>query len=175
MTKRAPRKHAARAAEEAFTLPAPSWDRDEGTADAFAGRSDARQSEAFTPDETGESVAANHLTALVERIERLEEDRREIAGDIKARSGSQPPSPRAIATSGPPLSPRVFDSGSASRLGTRWTGTPVRSGSCRRATALTLFRLPARSPRSSRAVATIIRSSSSPTSRGGPAALACSA
>lgn len=43
--------------------------------------------EAFTPEETGEAaaktVAAGQLRAFIERIERLEEEKATIAGDIK--------------------------------------------------------------------------------------------
>ena len=41
------------------------------------------QSEAFTEDETGQTIAANQLRALIERIERLEEEKKTIADDIK--------------------------------------------------------------------------------------------
>jgi uncharacterized protein (UPF0335 family) len=48
---------------------------------------DERQAEAFQPDETGESaahaVAREQLRSLVERIERLEEEKKTIAEDIK--------------------------------------------------------------------------------------------
>ncbi|MFC3642317.1 DUF2312 domain-containing protein [Aquibium oceanicum] len=58
---------------------------------AFPGRrqapADERQVEAFTPQERGEdkaqTVAAGQLRAFVERIERLEEEKRTIADDIK--------------------------------------------------------------------------------------------
>jgi uncharacterized protein (UPF0335 family) len=49
----------------------------------FPGRQNIRQREAFTPKETGETIAAGQLRALVERIERLDEDRKEISEDIK--------------------------------------------------------------------------------------------
>jgi uncharacterized protein (UPF0335 family) len=39
--------------------------------------------EMFTPDETGQTVAAGHLRSFIERIERLEEERKTIAEDIK--------------------------------------------------------------------------------------------
>jgi uncharacterized protein (UPF0335 family) len=42
-----------------------------------------KQAEAFTPEETGESIAANQLKSLVKRIERLEEEKKTIAEDIK--------------------------------------------------------------------------------------------
>lgn len=42
-----------------------------------------KQEEAFTPDETGQTVAAGQLRAFIERIERLEEEKRTIADDIK--------------------------------------------------------------------------------------------
>jgi len=45
------------------------------------------QTEAFSPDETGqtytESVAADQLKAFIERIERLEDEKAGISGDIK--------------------------------------------------------------------------------------------
>jgi uncharacterized protein (UPF0335 family) len=44
---------------------------------------DAGQTEAFTPAESGAFVAAGQLRAFVERIERLEEDKKTIAEDIK--------------------------------------------------------------------------------------------
>ena len=48
---------------------------------------DERQSEAFPPEETGESaaiaVARDQLRSLVERIERLDEEKKTIADDIK--------------------------------------------------------------------------------------------
>lgn len=48
---------------------------------------DPRQAEAFPPDETGETatqeVAASHLKALIERIERLEEEKKALQDDIK--------------------------------------------------------------------------------------------
>jgi uncharacterized protein (UPF0335 family) len=44
---------------------------------------DDGQIEAFTPDETGQTFAAGELRAFVERIERLEEDKKTIAEDIK--------------------------------------------------------------------------------------------
>jgi uncharacterized protein (UPF0335 family) len=50
---------------------------------AFAGRTDSRQAEAFTPAETGETIAAGQLKSIVERIERLEADKKEIAEDVK--------------------------------------------------------------------------------------------
>lgn len=49
--------------------------------------SDKRQMEAFTPKQTGQSdahgVARDQLRAYVERIERLEEEKKTIAEDIK--------------------------------------------------------------------------------------------
>ena len=46
-----------------------------------------RQAEAFSEDETGEAtantVAADQLRAFIERVERLEEDKKAIAEDIK--------------------------------------------------------------------------------------------
>jgi uncharacterized protein (UPF0335 family) len=44
---------------------------------------DAGQTEAFTPAESGAVVAAGQLRAFVERIERLEEDKKTVAEDIK--------------------------------------------------------------------------------------------
>lgn len=48
---------------------------------------DERQTEAFSADETGEAqafgVARDQLRSLVERIERLEEEKKSIADDIK--------------------------------------------------------------------------------------------
>lgn len=44
---------------------------------------DEGQTEAFTEEETGQTVAAGQLRAFVERIERLEEDKATIAEDIK--------------------------------------------------------------------------------------------
>lgn len=48
---------------------------------------DSRQQEAFTPTEYGkdkyESVAADQLKAFIERIERLEEEKAGVAGDIR--------------------------------------------------------------------------------------------
>jgi uncharacterized protein (UPF0335 family) len=41
------------------------------------------QSEAFTEEETGQTVAAGQLRALIERIERLEEEKKTIGQDIK--------------------------------------------------------------------------------------------
>jgi uncharacterized protein (UPF0335 family) len=41
------------------------------------------QSEAFTEEETGQTVAAGQLRALIERIERLEEEKKTIGEDIK--------------------------------------------------------------------------------------------
>jgi len=50
-------------------------------------RHSERQSEAFTPTEYGrdkyESVAADQLKAFIERIERLEEEKAGVAGDIR--------------------------------------------------------------------------------------------
>ena len=43
----------------------------------------AAQAEAFTPAETGQTVAAGHLRAFIERIERLDEEKKTIADDIK--------------------------------------------------------------------------------------------
>lgn len=37
----------------------------------------------FSADETGQTVAAGQLRAFIERIERLEEDKKTIADDIK--------------------------------------------------------------------------------------------
>lgn len=44
---------------------------------------DTEQAEAFTPAETGQTVAAGQLRAFIERIERLEEEKKTIADDIK--------------------------------------------------------------------------------------------
>jgi uncharacterized protein (UPF0335 family) len=41
------------------------------------------QSEAFTEEETGQTVAAGQLRALIERIERLEEEKKTIGQDVK--------------------------------------------------------------------------------------------
>lgn len=41
------------------------------------------QSEAFTPQEDGRTVAAGQLRAFIERIERLEEEKKTISDDIK--------------------------------------------------------------------------------------------
>lgn len=41
------------------------------------------QKEAFSEKETGESIAADQLKAFIERIERLEEEKAGVAGDIK--------------------------------------------------------------------------------------------
>ena len=54
---------------------------------AVKGERDTDTLEAFSPDETGEAasqtVAAGQLRALIERIERLEEEKATIADDIK--------------------------------------------------------------------------------------------
>lgn len=50
---------------------------------AMNDKADENQREAFTPDETGQTVAAGQLRAFVERIERLEEDKKTIGEDIK--------------------------------------------------------------------------------------------
>ena len=50
---------------------------------AMGDKSDDRQAEAFSPEETGQTVAAGQLRAFIERIERLEEDKQAIADDIK--------------------------------------------------------------------------------------------
>jgi uncharacterized protein (UPF0335 family) len=49
----------------------------------FNGRRDERQAEAFTQEETGEGVAAEELKQFIERIERLEEEKKAIADDCK--------------------------------------------------------------------------------------------
>lgn len=53
---------------------------------ALKGR-DSRQAEAFPPSETGEAdiqaVAAGQLKAIIERIERLEEEKKALQDDIK--------------------------------------------------------------------------------------------
>lgn len=41
------------------------------------------QTEAFTEEETGQTVAAGQLRAIIERIERLEEEKKTLADDIK--------------------------------------------------------------------------------------------
>lgn len=41
------------------------------------------QAEAFTSEETGQTVAAGQLRAFIERIERLDEEKQTIADDIK--------------------------------------------------------------------------------------------
>lgn len=41
------------------------------------------QAEAFTPAETGETLAAGQIKSLVQRIERLEEEKKTILDDIK--------------------------------------------------------------------------------------------
>ncbi len=50
-------------------------------------KKDSRQTEAFTDEETGkakvENVAAAELRSLIERIERLEEEKADISSDIK--------------------------------------------------------------------------------------------
>lgn len=56
---------------------------DNETQGAFAGRMDARQAEAFSPVETGEGIAADELKQFIGRIERLEEEKATIGGDIK--------------------------------------------------------------------------------------------
>ena len=43
----------------------------------------SEQREAFTEDETGQTVAAGHLRSFIERIERLTEEKQTIADDIK--------------------------------------------------------------------------------------------
>ena len=45
--------------------------------------SEDTQEEAFSPDETGQTVAAGMLRAFIERVERLEEEKRTIAEDIR--------------------------------------------------------------------------------------------
>ena len=50
---------------------------------ALGDKSDDRQAEAFSPEETGQTVAAGQLRAFIERIECLEEDKQAIADDIK--------------------------------------------------------------------------------------------
>lgn len=50
---------------------------------AFTGRMDKRQGEAFSPSETGETIAAEELRSFVERIERLAEEKKAIADDIR--------------------------------------------------------------------------------------------
>lgn len=48
-----------------------------------AGRYTGKQKEAFTGEETGESVAADQLRAFIERIELLEEEKAGLNGDIR--------------------------------------------------------------------------------------------
>jgi uncharacterized protein (UPF0335 family) len=50
---------------------------------AFGAPAETAQVEAFTPDETGEAMRGRQLKTIVERIERLEEEKRTIADDIK--------------------------------------------------------------------------------------------
>lgn len=52
-------------------------------AGAFKGRSDRRQGEAFSRTETGEAIKGDQLKSIVQRIERLEEEKKTIADDIK--------------------------------------------------------------------------------------------
>lgn len=42
-----------------------------------------KQTEAFTPEETGEGVAAAELKQFVERVERLTEDKKAVSDDIR--------------------------------------------------------------------------------------------
>lgn len=42
-----------------------------------------QQVEAFEPEETGEAVAGKELSQLIERIERLEEEKKAISDDIR--------------------------------------------------------------------------------------------
>lgn len=42
-----------------------------------------QQTEAFTPEEDGRAVAAEELKQFIERIERLEEEKKAIADDVK--------------------------------------------------------------------------------------------
>ena len=50
-----------------------------GSSERYTGR----QKEAFSVEVTGESIAADQLKAFIERIERLEEEKAGVAGDIK--------------------------------------------------------------------------------------------
>jgi uncharacterized protein (UPF0335 family) len=50
---------------------------------AFGKRAEPSQVEAFTPDETGEAARGRQLKSIVQRIERLEEEKKCIADDIK--------------------------------------------------------------------------------------------
>lgn len=47
----------------------------------FGGRADPRQAEAFSQEETGEVIAAGKLRSFVERIERLDEERKSLGDD----------------------------------------------------------------------------------------------
>ncbi len=53
--------------------------------DAGSGRdrSDKRTGEMFPDEDTGQSVAAGQLRSIIERVERLEEEKQTIADDIK--------------------------------------------------------------------------------------------
>lgn len=57
--------------------------RKNAAAEGSASPNRGGQAEAFSPEETGQSVAAEQLKSIVERIERLEEDKKSIADDIK--------------------------------------------------------------------------------------------
>jgi uncharacterized protein (UPF0335 family) len=50
---------------------------------AFGAPAETAQVEAFTPDETGEAARGNELRSIVQRIERMEEEKKTIADDIK--------------------------------------------------------------------------------------------
>jgi uncharacterized protein (UPF0335 family) len=52
-------------------------------AERLGKRTEPSQVEAFTPDETGEGAGARQLKSIVQRIERLEEEKKCIADDIK--------------------------------------------------------------------------------------------
>lgn len=56
-------------------------------AGAFKGRSDTRQAEAFDRSQTGEAFSGDQLKSVVQRIERLEEEKKTIADDIRSVFG----------------------------------------------------------------------------------------
>lgn len=47
------------------------------------GKEEPESGEMFSPEETGQTVAAGQLRAFIERIERLEEEKKTISDDIK--------------------------------------------------------------------------------------------
>lgn len=52
-------------------------------AERLGKRAEPSQVEAFTPDETGEAIRGRQLKSIVQRIERLEEEKKCIADDIR--------------------------------------------------------------------------------------------